>query len=276
VVIFTIGFLPGKLEVAFLDVGEGDSTFIRTYSGKTILIDGGGSTNPTIRSKIGMSVIIPFLLDSGVNSIDLVIATHGHTDHIQGLLPVLEQFKVDNLVVPSLEDEKEFKELLCAAGTRKVKVARCSKGDMISLDDKTKIEVLNPPACYNPGSSSINNTSIVLRFLYKETSILFTGDAEVGEETSMMEDKTLLDADILKVAHHGSDTSTCMHFLEKVSPKAAIISVGKNNFGHPSQDVLNRLADAGVQAFRTDEAGAVILRSNGRNISIRKTVCEGG
>lgn len=274
-IVFTIELLPGKLEVVFLDVGEGDSAFIRTSCGKTVLIDGGGSTNPTVKSKIGDSVLIPFLLDSGVSSIDLIIATHGHTDHIQGLFPVLQQFKVDNLVIPSLEDEKDFLGLLTEASTRKVKLTHCSRGETINLDAGTKIEVLNPPADYNPGDSNLNNTSIVLKLVYKETGILFTGDAEVEEEAHMIDDKTFLEADILKVAHHGSDTSTCMEFLEQVNPKAAVISVGKNNFGHPSQDVLNRLAEAGVKVFRTDEAGAVIVRSNGRRISISRTVGVG-
>lgn len=274
VCVLVVSLIPGGLEVYFLDVGEGDSTFIRTYSGKTILIDGGGSTNPTIKSKVGESVLIPFLLDAGVNTIDVVIATHGHTDHIQGLLPVIEQFMVGRLVIPSIKDEKEFKQLLEVANARKVKVVRCSKGDIIRPDKKTTLEVLHPPPNYYPENLSLNNTSIVLKLLYKETEVLFTGDAEIAIEELLTEDNMLLDADVLKVAHHGSDTSTSKGFLKLVKPKAAVVSVGKNNFGHPSQDVLERLVGNGVLVFRTDESGAVILKSDGKRISIGKTVWQ--
>ena len=278
VVILVVSFLiPGKLEVTFLDVGQGDSSFIRTCSGQTVLLDGGGSTNPQVVSTVGESVVIPFLLDKGISSLDAVIASHGHTDHIQGLIPVLEQFKVDNLIIPDIKDEKEFSQMLEIAGKKGIKVNRCGEGDTINLDKKTELQVLNPIQQFHDDNSSLNNTSLVIKLIYDQTELLFTGDAEKPVEEALVNRSVPLEADVLKGGHHGSDTSTGMDFLDLVNPKAAVISVGKNNsFGHPSQEVLQRLAGKGVILFRTDESGAVVLTSNGKSIRIKRTVEETG
>lgn len=274
IVLFAPSFIPGKLDVTFLDVGEGDSAFIRTYSGQTVLLDGGGSTNPKILSSIAESVVIPFLLDKGISRLDAVIASHGHTDHIQGLLPVLEQFRVGNLIIPDVKDDKEFLQLLEAAERKGVKVDRCKGGDIIRLDGKTVFQVLGPLQQFSIDNSSLNNTSLVLKLIYGETELLFTGDAEKEVEEALLSRGVLLQADVLKVAHHGSDTSTGAAFLDSINPKAVIVSVGKNNFGHPSQTVMERLEDKGPILFRTDESGAVVLTSNGKSIRLKRTVRE--
>ena len=275
VIIAAWAFLtPDKLEVIFLDVGEGDSTFIRTCTGKTILLDGGGSTNPDLQSTIGESVIIPFLLDRGITKLDLVIASHGHSDHIQGLIPVLSELKVSNLIIPSAADEKEFKVLLQTADRRGVKVDRCVKGDVIKVDDKTCFDVLNPLMDTGTNISSLNNTSLVLKLYYGEADVLFTGDVQKEVENLLLDSKTDLSADIVKIAHHGSVTSTSKAFIDVIKPKAAVISVGRNNFGHPSSKVVEMLEDCGIKLFRTDEDGAVILTSGGKNIKMIGTVKE--
>ncbi len=275
VILFVSLLIPGKLEVTFLDVGQGDSSFIRTCSGQTVLLDGGGSTNPQVVSTVGESVVIPFLLDKGISSLDAVIASHGHADHIQGLVPVLEQFKVRNLIIPGIKDEKEFYQLLEIAGKKGIKVSRCGEGDTINLDKKTELQVFNPIQQFHDDNSSLNNTSLVIKLIYGQTELLFTGDAEKPAEEALVNRSAPLEADVLKVGHHGSDTSSGMDFLDRVNPKAAVISVGKNNnFGHPSQEVLQRLDDKGVILFRTDESGAVVLTSNGKNIRIKRTVEE--
>lgn len=320
-VVVLIGYLlPGRLVIVFLDVGQGDSAFIRTYAGKSVIIDGGGCDTGA-DSRIGENTVIPFLLDYGATSLDAVIATHPHGDHTQGLEDVLEQMKVARLIIPSLADESYFDGLLVIANKRNIPVSRCSSGDVIKLDDRTSMTVLSPVAGIRVEEDSLNNVSLVLKLDYREASVLFTGDAEKEVEEKLLEgvfepggngivipdggtrptegiletggngaggsvkqNKNIpgndanvseLEADVLKVAHHGSITSTGRRFLEKVSPEAAIISVGKNKFGHPSQQVLDLLGQMEVRSFRTDECGAVILTSDGKSIRIRRTITSG-
>lgn len=265
-------FHPQELQVIFLDVGQGDSAFIRTYSGKTILIDGGGSNNSKQVSNIGENVLLPFLLDSGVMKLDAVIASHSHSDHIEGLFDVLEHMKVKRLIIPHLSDESCFKELLEAAEANEVPVSRCYEDDVIKLDDKTYMEVLNPPINWPCDEDSLNNTSLVLRLCYAQTSVLFTGDAEGQVEERLVGRDRSLTSDIIKIGHHGSPSSTGEAFLKSVDPKTAIISVGSNSFGHPADTVLDLLEQSDIDCLRTDESGAIIMRSNGKRIKIKRTV----
>lgn len=263
---------PACMDVVFLDVGQGDSVFIRTCTGKTVLIDGGGSTNPNNISKTGERVVIPFLLDSGIISLDAVIASHPHSDHIQGLNDVLRETQTKRLIIPFIEEDAGFEELLLTAAAKNVPVIRCSEGDRIKLDDKTVMDVLNPPPDWPGDEESFNNASLVLKLCYGNTSFLFTGDVEAEMEERMVTGASRLYADVLKIAHHGSHYSSGEAFLDAVDPRAAVISVGRNNFGHPSHEVLQLLGEGNVECFRTDECGAVILRSDGSSIKIRRTV----
>ena len=265
---------PACLEVVFLDVGQGDCTFIRTGGGMTVLVDGGGSSNPDVDSGVGELTVVPFLLDSGVAGLDAVIATHAHTDHTQGLMDVMEMLGVRKLIIPSLDDEACFAELLELAGNKGIPVTRCSSGMVINLDRNTSLYVLNPEARCKEDEDSLNNTSLVLRLCYKDISLLFMGDAEkeVEEKLANSAFAQLLDADVIKIGHHGSATSTGESFIEAVDPVAAVISTGRNNFGHPSKKVLRLLEEKGIRYFRTDECGAVLLKSDGKRIRIRGTI----
>lgn len=272
VVMLTFTLQPTRLEVVFLDVGQGDSAFIRTYKGKTVLLDGGGSTNPAIASKVGEMTVVPFLLDNGTADLDVIIATHPHSDHTQGLENVLRQIKAGALIVPSLDDETGFSGLFQAAGTMNVPITKCSAGDVIRLDDKTRMEVLSPENNCIADEKSLNNASLVIKLCYGHTTVLFTGDAEFEVEGKLVANGSEVGADVIKIGHHGSSTSTGGTFLKAVNPDAAIISVGRNDFGHPSQKVLDLLDENGVKYFRTDECGAVSLKSDGKTIKLRRTV----
>lgn len=254
-------FVPKGLEVVFLDVGQGDCAFIRTGTGKTVLIDGGGDN-------MGESVVIPFLLDYGVSSLDLVVATHGHDDHTQGLISVLEEFKVDNIVIPDIPPKEGIVKLIEIAEDKEIDIGRCSKGDLIRLDDKTHFDVLHPKSDSYIEKSPLNNNSLVLKLNYKRVSVLFTGDIEKEAESTLVEDGVNIEADVLKVAHHGSSTSTIPEFLDRARPAAAVISVGRNNFGHPSSEVLELIKDKRINVLRTDRDGAVILKTFGDRIRL--------
>jgi len=144
-------------------------------------------------------------------------------------------------------------------------VEKCEKDDVITLDKKTYIEVLHPREGIYFNESGINNSSLVLKLNFKDVSILFTGDIEKEAERLLCEDEVNLDADVLKVAHHGSSTSSTEEFLDSVTPDVAVISVGKNNFGHPSEEVLQRMESKGIYVLRTDISGAVVLKLMGKD-----------
>ncbi|HHY23184.1 MAG TPA: DNA internalization-related competence protein ComEC/Rec2 [Clostridiaceae bacterium] len=278
--ILIISIIPGEMEVVFLDVGEGDSAFIQTPTGKTVLIDGGGEKGKSDDElNTGEKVIIPFLCDYGVSKLDLVVATHAHEDHIIGLIKVLSEMKVDNVAIPNYIIDNEFDRLLDICREKRVKVNYLNQGDYIKLDKRTYFEVLNPPGRTEVGELSLNNSSVVLKLCYRDMEILFTGDVEKEGENRIIRnipnqivDRVDIRADILKVAHHGSSTSSTQEFLDLVKPKAAIISVGRNNYNHPSNDVIERLNQKGTRIFRTDLNGAILIRSNGKIIKIKVMV----
>jgi competence protein ComEC len=273
VILMLLGnFWPRNLEIAFIDVGEGDSTLIRTSSGKTVLIDGGGGSKTDASSNAGESTVIPFLLDYGVSRIDVVIATHGHDDHIKGLVPIIKDIDVGILVVPDISEMKELEPLMDLAHKKNISVKKCDIGESIELDKETKLNVLHPYKGLEIDKSSLNNGSLVLKLVYKNTSVLFTGDIQKEIEDQLIKEKADLAADVIKIAHHGSAYSTTIDFIQLVKPSAAIISVGRNNFGHPSPDILQRLKGKGIQIFRTDESGGVILSTNGEKIEINETI----
>ncbi len=267
--------LPGNLEVVFLDVGQGDSALIKTERGKTVLIDGGGyeSNTDSQQNSIGDTLIIPFLLDYGVTKIDLVVATHGHEDHIQGLIPVIRDLNVKNIILPSVLDKSEFNPVIELAGKKKINLTFCKKNDKISLDKNTYFDIIHPTEDFDNEEYNTNNGSLTMRLIYKNTGILFTGDIEKEAEEMILNEGIDVSADVIKIAHHGSDTSSTMEFLKSVNPSSSIISVGENNnFGHPSKVTLENLEKLGIKIFRTDENGAILLRSNGKKIRLYSTV----
>lgn len=255
--------LPSGLLVTFLDVGQGDAAFLQSPSGKTMLIDGGPeSAFPTIDQ---------FLVSRGVVGLDVVLASHLHADHIGGLIQLVDTYPIGNFYYPPFDAESEtYFELLDALKESQATVSSPLAGvdTLIPWDDAVEIRILAP---YQTVYSDYNDTSYILRVSYGDTTILFTGDATaLGEKLAMKaQPNHCFEANVLKVGHHGSSDSTSEKFLKAVSPKIAVISVGKNNdYGLPDEALLDRLNDAGVMVYRTDEDGSITLLLDGTNVTV--------
>ena len=247
--IFVIGIyqFPRNLEIHFLDVGQGDSCFMITPNHKTILIDGGGSTSNTF--DVGKDTVIPYLLDKGYTKLDYVFISHFDQDHVGGILPVLEEFKIGQIFISKQEEKSEnYETFLELVKQKNLKVLEVKAGDKIKIEDVI-FHILWPNE-KQIEENRLNNNAIVMKLQYKSFSMLFTGDIEEVAEKKILslyrDNLDSLKATVLKVAHHGSKSSSTEEFLKAVDSKVAIIGVGENNmFGHPNNAVLERL-----QAFR--------------------------
>ena len=242
-----------KTDMVFVDVGQGDCLHIKA-GGKNLLIDGGGSFN----YNVGKSTLKPYLLKNGVTKIDMAIATHLHTDHYQGLKELSQTYRIKKLGVYEANSvnenhlKKEFKtdEILYLAA-----------GDVINMGRNVSVEVLSPDRGNPLDEKDENKNSLVLRVNVKGSSVLMTGDIDEKGEMTLIAD-TDIKADILKVAHHGSRYSSCEKFIEAAAPETAVIQVGKNTYGHPSEEVIKRLEEHKITVLRNDEQGAVGIRVN--------------
>ena len=255
--------VPKGLMVTFLDVGQGDAAFLQSPSGKTMLIDGGPES--------AFSTIDQFLTARGVVGLDTVIASHLHADHIGGLIQLVDTYPIGNFYYPPFDaDSETYFQLLDALKESQATVSSplAGKDTLIPWDDAVEIRILAP---YQVDYSDFNDTSYILHIVYGNTSILFTGDAtSLSEKLAMKaQPNHYFHADVLKVGHHGSSDSTSEKFLKAVSPKIAVISVGKDNdYGQPDEALLDRLNDAGVTVYRTDESGSITLLLDGTNVTV--------
>ncbi|MBS4030151.1 MAG: DNA internalization-related competence protein ComEC/Rec2 [Clostridiales bacterium] len=261
------GTAGGRLQVTFLDVGQGLSVFMQTPEGVSVLVDGGngGSFN------MGERVVIPFLRRNRTQSLDVMILTHPHEDHYGGLAAVVDRMPVKTFVSSGeTEDSAAFTMLADALLRSSVHTTVIKAGDRIVLGDSVFIDVLSPPKRkFQYTVDDVNNNSLVLHVTYKDFTILITGDAEREALTWLVKEKpSMLQSSLLQVPHHGSRNALFPQFLETAGFKAAVIPVGKNNFGHPHQETLDLLARYGVAAFRTDEHGSVTVVSDGQSIQI--------
>lgn len=241
--------------VQYIDVGQGNSALIQC-DGHYMMIDGGPSS--------ASSVVYTILKNKKIEKIDLMIATHPDADHIGGLSGALNYSKVDTFWCPVREHStKTFKSIEKYLGKQGKSIVMPAAGDTYSLGSAT-VTVLGP--IYN--NSETNNMSIVTRITYGNTSFLFMGDAEEEEEEDILRRNNILKSDVLMVGHHGSSSSTSNKLLKAVTPKYAVISVGKNNsYGHPTEDTLKKLYSANVTVFRTDLQGDVIIASDGNTLT---------
>ncbi|MDI6880260.1 MAG: ComEC/Rec2 family competence protein [Desulfitobacteriaceae bacterium] len=246
------------LRITFLDVGQGDSIFIQTPHGKTLLIDAGDNTaGPKVTA---------YLQDQGIKRLDAVVWTHPHADHIGGADMVTQAFSIGQVYMPKVSANTEaYRDLLKSMQGKHLKALEAKAGLTLDLDPEVKAQFLAPSATHYEDT---NDYSAVLRLTYGENSFLFTGDAQTTSEQEMLAGGYILKADVLKVGHHGSHSSTSSTFLAKVQPGYAVISVGQgNDYGHPHKETLAALAKAGIKVYRTDESGSIIAESDGKKIS---------
>lgn len=258
------GLPDGRLHVYFLDVGQGDAVLIQAPDGRQILVDGGPSPTALL-SELGAT--LPFW----DRSLDLVVLTHPDGDHITGLIPLLDRYRVARVLDTHLTDTAELA-APWRAGLARYGIARtlAARGLRLPLG-QAQLTVLHPgPRPLQGTAADDNNNAIVLRLDYGRTSLLLTGDAEAEAEADMLRAGLPLGADLIKIGHHGSRGATSAVFLAGVAPRWAVIQVGADNaFGHPHPDVLKRLAEAGVTVFRTDRDGRIEVTSDGRALQVK-------
>lgn len=250
-----------KLRIHFIDVGQGDSILIQFPDGETSLIDGG--------SRGYEDSVLQYLKRQGIKRIDYLIATHPHEDHIGGLPKLIQNLEISSVYMPKVSaNTRIFEKLLAEIKDKGLKVTAAKAGMTIKDTGGVIYKVLAPNAV---SYEEINEYSVVIKLTYLNKSFLFTGDAEKVSEDEMIDGKENLSADVLKIGHHGGKTSTSKKFLERVNPQYAVISVGKqNDYGHPHEEILGRLRDRNIKVFRTDEAGTVLIQSDGHVIQVNK------
>lgn len=246
-----------SLKAHFIDVGQGDAILI-TQDNHSMLIDAGDNKYE--------KTVVDYLKKQGIKKLDYVIGTHPHADHIGGLDAVIDAFEIGKVIMPKVENTtKTFLDVLTSIKNKGLKVTAPNIGDIYKLGKAEFIIVAPNSEKY----SDLNNYSVVTKMEYEKTSFLFTGDAEVLSEKEILNNKINIEADVLKVGHHGSDTSSSVEFLDTVKPKYAVIQVGEGNkYGHPSIEIMNRLEKRHTKVYRNDLNGNIIAISDGNEIII--------
>ncbi len=268
----TVRWAHRTLSVTVLDVGEGDCIFVRAPNGRTMLIDGGThkSREPLAgvpHRDVGERVILPFLLTQGVRRLDVIVLTHPHDDHVNGLATVVRTLSVGRILDGAQErSEPSYERFLHEAQQKQIPVVRARRGQILDLGSGVKVYVLAPVEPLMQGTrSDLNNNSVAIKIIYRRVGFLLAGDVEEEAERRLLLRGGNLRSDVLKVAHHGGETSSTPEFLKAVRPHIAIISCGERNpFQHPSRETLQRLRQVGAQVYRTDVHGAVTVQTDGR------------
>ena len=264
------------LFVEAIDVGQGDALLLISPEGKTLLVDaggfGGGPRSQRSEYDVGEEVVSTVLWQHGIRHLDAVALTHAHSDHMGGMPAVLRNFHPDVLWVGSNPPVPPYEALLQQASAQHVPVQRLQAGQSLQLGS-LQIHVLAPLPEYRPADEPQNNDSLVLRVVAGKTSVLLEGDAEAPVERAMLAEE--LQSTLLKVGHHGSLTSSMPEFLARVHPQWAVISCGlRNRYGHPREEILTELQNAGVRTLSTDISGPVCFRLDASSGQVSLTDCS--
>lgn len=248
--------LNGELKVHYINVGQGDSILVQ-QGDKNMLIDAG--TNASTSS------LISYLRSQNIKKIDYLILTHPHEDHIGGADAVIKAFEIGSIYMPKVTaNTATFRDVVKAMNAKGLKASQPAIGTNFNLG-QANCDILGP---INTVSGDLNTYSIVIKITFGNNKFLFTGDAQASNEQDMINKGFDLSADVLKVGHHGSHTSTSQNFLNKVNPKYAVVSCGvDNDYGHPHKETMDRLKRKNIIVYRTDESGTIVAESDGKNIN---------
>lgn len=250
---------PGTLRVHILDVGQGDCILIQLPNGQTMLVDAGKNESAT--------TITDYLQALKVTRLDYLVGTHPHEDHIGSLDQVIEKFAAGKILLPKVTaNTKTFRELLETIDKKGLQVTTAKAGVNILEEEGLSVKVLAPLGSHY---EDLNNYSAVIKITYREIAFLLTGDAEAASEKEIINGGANLKADVLKVGHHGSSSSTSLNFLNIVKPEYAVISLGADNeYHHPHPTTLSKLEKAGINILRTDERGTIVFTTDGKDLEV--------
>ena len=244
------------LSIHMIDVGQGDSILVQTPTNKNILIDGGDEDSENI--------IISYLRQKRIKTIDIIIATHPDSDHIGSLDNIIKKFNVNSIYMPEQSTDSEaYQNLINSCTDKNLSIQHLYKNDVLNIDNNINIYVLSPS--YIQEESNLN--SIVFKLTFNDNSFLFMGDAEEENEKEILHSFKLNNINFIKIGHHGSNSSSSLEFIKKISPDIAAISCGyKNQYGHPHREVINNLKQNHVSIYRTDRIGEIVFYSDGEII----------
>ncbi len=248
-----------NLIVHFLDVGQADSILIQLPNGEISLIDGGNRDDSNL--------VVSYIKNQGIDTIDYLVATHPHEDHIGGLAEVVKSFKIGKVYMPRVAaNTKTYENLLLAIKDKGLKITQAKAGVEIIADNTLRFTILAPAS---EEYGELNEYSAVAKLSFKDVSFLFTGDAEKLSEKEMLDSGFDLNSNVLKVGHHGGRSSSTKDFINSVNPDYAVISVGKgNDYGHPHEEALKRLEERNAEILRTDVHGNIVMKTDGSKINI--------
>lgn len=261
-IFFSFNTTAQNLKIHFIDVGQGDSILIEEAGGKNILVDGGDRADEIAAG------IINYLKDQNIKKLDYIISTHPHADHIGGLVDIIDSFEVGTVLDSGkIHSSMTYENYLIKIDQKNINFETPRQGDKFKIG-KSEIFFLHPDE--NLNQYNLNNSSLVFVLKYGEQNFLFTGDIEKGVESKLLAEYPELKVDIIKVPHHGSDTSSLTKWIKNLDVKTAVIQVGTdNNYGHPKANIIQLYQDEGAKIFRNDLNGNIVITTDGKDLTIK-------